>query len=214
MAGMRKKYAHAGPEYRMKLIDQTVELLSSHRKSAIRALSKKPQPKPQAPYVKTGRPREYHSDTLMPPLKAIWFATNQPCGSRLKPMLAEWVPAYESDHHRLDKDVRRALLSVSARTLDRILAPLRASDGKRSATTRPGTMLRQTISCATFTSEKSPSSSLVHDPTTRTTTPTSNNATPRTSARNLGTSTTITPPSSRSSTPSAKANCGNSTTTF
>jgi len=155
MAGMQKKYQKAGPEYRVKLIDQTVELFGCHRKSAIRALNKNPTLKSPPPHVKTGRPREYHSDTLMPPLKAIWFAANQPCGSRLKTMLGEWVPAYEEDHHRLDKDVRRALLSVSARTLDRLLASLRASEGNRS-TTRPGTLLRQSIPIRGMWDEQGP----------------------------------------------------------
>jgi hypothetical protein len=145
MAKLGQKYALAGAEYRVKLIDQVVELTGCHRKSAIRALNKKPRLKKACmPGIKMGRPREYHSDTLLPILKPIWFAANQPCGCRLRAMLEEWVPAYEADHRRLDRDVRRALLSASARSLDRLLAPLRAAHSRRSST-RPGTMLRQSI---------------------------------------------------------------------
>lgn len=144
MAKLTKNYVKAGAEYRVRLIDQAVELMGYHRKAAIRALNRKPRPEMSAPRLKTGRPREYCSDTLLPPLKAVWFAANQPCGCRLKAMLPEWIPAYEEDHRRLDRDVRRALLSVSARSLDRLLAPLRASHGRRSVT-RPGSMLRQSI---------------------------------------------------------------------
>ena len=53
--------------------------------------------KERAPGVKTGRPREYHSDTLLPILKPIWFASNQPCGCRLRAMSPEWIPAYEAE---------------------------------------------------------------------------------------------------------------------
>lgn len=156
MAKLTQKYVKAGAEYRVKLIDQVVELTGCHRKSAIRALNKKPHPKKErAPGVKTGRPREYHSDTLLPILKPIWFASNQPCGCRLRAMLAEWIPAYEADHRRLDRDVRRALLSVSARSLDRLLSPLRASCARRSAT-RPGTMLRQSIPIRGMWDEEGP----------------------------------------------------------
>ena len=144
MAKLTKNYVKAGAEYRVKLIDQAVELMGYHRKAAIRALNRKPKLEVSPLRLKTGRPREYCSGTLLPPLKAIWFAANQPCGCRLKAMLPEWVPAYEADHCRLDRDVRRALLSVSARSLDRLLAPLRASHSRRGAT-RPGSMLRQSI---------------------------------------------------------------------
>ena len=113
MAKLTQKHVAAGAEYRVKLIDQAVKLTGCHRKSAIRALNKKPRPKKErAPGIKTGRPREYHSDTLLPVLKPIWFAANRPCGCRLRAMLPEWIPAYEADHFRLDRDVRSAPSAV------------------------------------------------------------------------------------------------------
>ena len=85
MAKLAQKHVGAGAEYRVKLIDQVVELAGCHRKSAIRALNKQPRPKKErAQGIKTGRPRECHSDTLPPVLKPIWFAANQPCGCRLR----------------------------------------------------------------------------------------------------------------------------------
>ena len=144
MAGLRKKYTRAGAEYRVRLIDQAEELFGYHRKAAIRALNAKARPPDTAPAVKTGRPREYHRETLLPALKAIWFAAQQPCGSRLCAMLPEWLPAYEADHRRLCGDVRTALLAASARTLDRLLGPLRAGLPRRGGT-RPGSLLRQSI---------------------------------------------------------------------
>jgi hypothetical protein len=69
-----------------------------------------------------GRSREYSSEASLPVLKPIWFAAYQPCGKRLQALLPEWLPAYEQDHRRINSDVRQALLSASARTLDRMLA--------------------------------------------------------------------------------------------
>ena len=143
LAELKKKYVHAGAQYRICLINQAVELLGYHRKAAIRALNAKFSEKP-APAVRTGRPKEYHPDTLLVVLKPIWFAAQQPCGSRLVAMLPDWLPAYEADHRRLDADVREALLRASARTLDRLLKPLRVGLARRSAT-RPGSLLRQSI---------------------------------------------------------------------
>jgi hypothetical protein len=62
----------------------------------------------------------------------------------LHALLPEWLPAYEADHRRIDADLRQALLQASARTLDRLLAPLRVGLARRGGT-RPGSLLRQSI---------------------------------------------------------------------
>jgi hypothetical protein len=68
-----------------------------HRKAAIRALRAKPTPA-GFPAVRCGRPKAYDVGRLLPVLKPIWFASQQPFGSRLHALLPEWVPAYEADH--------------------------------------------------------------------------------------------------------------------
>jgi hypothetical protein len=140
---LRRFYPKAGPKFKQQLLDQAVELLGYHRKAAIRALRAKPPPSPRT-LALVGRPKEYHPQTLLPILKPIWFAAFQPCGRRLYALLPEWLPAYEADHRRLDADLRRSLLAVSARTLDRLVSPLRSKIGRRSGT-RPGSLLRQSI---------------------------------------------------------------------
>src|ERR1039457_4528008 len=86
LAQLRRRYATAGREHKRKLITHAVELLGYHRKAAIRALRRRPQP-PRTPALILGRPREYHPATLLPILKPIWFAAFQPCGSRLAALL-------------------------------------------------------------------------------------------------------------------------------
>ncbi|HWI57932.1 MAG TPA: integrase [Bacillota bacterium] len=145
LARLRRRYATAGAPHKVKLLDQAVELLGYHRKAAIRAL-RQPQAKAVARRVNLvlGRPKTYLPEKLLPILKPIWFSAFQPCGSRLHALLPEWLPAYELDHRRIDPDLRQSLLSASARTLDRLLAPLRSGLARRGGT-RPGSLLRQSI---------------------------------------------------------------------
>ncbi|HWH68960.1 MAG TPA: hypothetical protein VNT26_06220, partial [Candidatus Sulfotelmatobacter sp.] len=145
LARLRRRYATAGAPHKAKLLDQAVELLGYHRKAAIRAL-RQPQPQTVTPRVNLvlGRPKTYLPEKLLPILKPIWFGAFQPCGSRLHALLPEWLPAYELDHRRIDPDLRQSLLCASARTLDRLLAPLRSGLARRGGT-RPGSLLRQSI---------------------------------------------------------------------
>jgi hypothetical protein len=141
---LRRCYGTAGPEYRRKLIDQAVDLMGYHRKSAIRALAAKPAVVKGMPGI-VGRPRIYESALLMPALKTIWLIGQQPCGKRLATMMPEWVPAYEAYHRSLPAAIREPLLEASPATLDRLLRPCRVEQGKKPTGTKPGTMLRQSI---------------------------------------------------------------------
>jgi hypothetical protein len=142
MNKLRQRYQNAGREHKSKLIEQAVALMGYHRKAAIRALKSVPLV-PRKPGA-GGRPVEHEFARLGPVLRVLWEAADFPCAVRLAAMLPEWVPAYENYHHRLKTEVREPLLAASARTLDRLLAPLRAQAGRR-ALTRPGTLLRQQI---------------------------------------------------------------------
>ena len=154
---LKRRYATAGLEHKRKLLDQAVELLGYHRKAAIRAL-RRPKPKSDEKLrinLVLGRPRSYEPATLLPILKPIWFTAFQPCGSRLHALLPEWLPGYETDHRRLDADVRECLLGASPRTLDRLIGPLRVGLAKRGGT-RPGSLLRQSIPIRGTWSEEGP----------------------------------------------------------
>lgn len=152
LAKKRWRYGRAGKEHKAKILDEVVELFGYHRKAAIRAM--RPRAEAEFPYV-AGRPKEYDPEKLLPPLKAIWLAALQPCGTRLKACLSDWLPAYEADHRRLDPDVRRALLAASRATLDRLLIPARAAHRRRAAT-RPGGLLRAQIPIRTEWPENAP----------------------------------------------------------
>ncbi len=85
-------------------------------------------------------------------LKAIWVIMDYICGKRLVAILPEVIPILEK--HReivLDTITRKKLLSISAATVDRLLAPepqkwaLRGRCG-----TKPGTLLKHQIPIRTF----------------------------------------------------------------
>ena len=142
LAKLRRRYKSAGAEHKRKLLDQAVQLLGYHRKSAIRAL--RASALVPAPVILTGRPVRYEPSLLVPWLRPIWQAADYACGQRLVAMLPEWIPAYEQHERRMPGEVREKLLLASGRTLDRLLEPLRAQ-GKGRSLTRPGTLLRQQI---------------------------------------------------------------------
>lgn len=139
---LRRRYRNAGAVHKRKLLDQAQELLGYHRKAAIRSL--RAPTVVRGPRIITGRPVMYEPALLERWLRPIWAATDYACGRRLEAMLPEWIPAYEAHERRLPAEARDKLLGASARTLDRLLEPLRGEGGGRSLT-RPGTLLRHQI---------------------------------------------------------------------
>ena len=123
MGKMRQRYLTAGLEHKGKLIDEAVALLGYHRKAAIRALNGRVARRLS---IVTGRPREYEARELLPVLRKIWRAADYPCGRRLVAMLPDWVAGYEQYEKRVPAQIKEPLLQASARTLDRLLQPLRA----------------------------------------------------------------------------------------
>src|SRR6185436_19740654 len=144
MFKLRSHYRKAGPAYRKKLIDQAVQLMDYHRKSAIRALSAE-RPLERKDPGQGGRPKKYDVALLLPALKKIWLSAHQPCGKRLVAMLPDWVPGFEAYHRSLSSVIKEQLLEVSSATLDRMLAPLRAQLKAGNRPTKPGNMLRESI---------------------------------------------------------------------
>jgi hypothetical protein len=71
------------------------------------------------------------------------------CGKRLQPFVPELVAALERHHELcLDPQTRSQLLQMSASTIDRKVAAFR--DGRGQTTTKPGTLLRDSIPIRTF----------------------------------------------------------------
>ena len=82
--------------------------------------------------------------------KRIWFASDQLCGKRLKAALPEWLPHYEKEYGALAQPLKGKLEVISAATIDRLLAPVRAkARPKGRGGTKPGRWLKNQIPLAT-----------------------------------------------------------------
>ena len=143
LEAIRARYRKATRANKSKILDEFCAVCCYHRKYALRRLNQSAQ---KTPVNKPGRRSRYAAADVMTPLRAIWLATDQMASKRLKAALPLWLPYYEQAHGTLADDVRHKLLAVSASTIDRLLAPVRAASGKRGLSgTRPGTLLKNQI---------------------------------------------------------------------
>ncbi len=143
-----KRYHDASRKLKHVILDEFCTVCGYHRKYAIRLLNnarrkKKPVHKRRRP----GRRKKYDHPMLLAVLKCIWSGMNLPCAKRLKAGLALWVPLYASHFGiELPSVVLELLASISASTIDRLLAPQRGKQAKYGlATTKPGSLLKKHI---------------------------------------------------------------------
>ena len=141
----RQRYRRRGKEGRSRLLDEVCALCGYERKHAIKVLGGKRRIAGTGARPRGGsQPRYGEPERAV--LKEIWLAAEQPCGKRLKAALALWLPHYEAERGGLEQAVRGRVLSLSAATIDRLLAPCRVALGSRGRCgTRPGTLLRKQI---------------------------------------------------------------------
>ena len=142
LSAIKERYSKAKRADKTKILDEFCAVCGFNRKYAIRILKKertvskkRPGPKPV-----------YQSDSLLAPLKKIWFTADQPCSRKLKVIIPDWLPHYESTYGQLPADVKEKLLSISRATIDRVLQPVRAKHKiKGRCTTKPGSLLKSKI---------------------------------------------------------------------
>lgn len=101
--------------------------------------------------AKRTKPRIY-DEAVHERLKEIWSIMDFICGKRLAAILPEVVPVLERHHEiELNGETRTKLLSISAATIDRLLAPERKKwDLRGRSGTKPGTLLKHQIPIRTF----------------------------------------------------------------
>lgn len=148
VAELRPRYTLGNRSAKQRILDELVAVTGYHRKYAIGLLNHPPKGR-----TRRRRAREpVYGGRVRAALEKVWREANCICGKRLAPAMAEFVEALERHGElQLDPETHRLLLGLSPATADRLLK--RARQGVRPhglGTTKPGTLLKQTIPIRTF----------------------------------------------------------------
>jgi hypothetical protein len=141
---MAKRYKRSKAKKKTQILNEYCQVTGFHRKHAIRKLNNfkffiKQKSRP-------GRPKIYHSQAMIDVLKKIWIEADQPCAKRFKVILPIWIPHYPQLYGPIDLPVYKALMKMSASTMDRLLKPIRSKfKVKGRCNTKPGSLLRNQI---------------------------------------------------------------------
>jgi len=143
------RYVIATGTAKQRILDEFVATTGYHRKYAIALLRHPPVPR-RRPIT---RPRQKtYTSVVQRALVRLWEITGRMCSKRLVPGLPDLVDALERHGAlALDAPTRALLLTLSAATADRLLAPTRRAALPRGrTTTKPGSLLRHHIPIRTF----------------------------------------------------------------
>ena len=146
---VRGRYLMAAKAEKSKILDELTQVIGYRRKAAIRLLRR--QNKSSA-NRKRGRPRRY-VPAVVGALKVAWEATDHLCSKRLQPFLPELVAILRNhgEGGTLTAEIGDQLCQISPSTIDRLLRPYRrVSERRPLSTTRPGSLLKNSIPIRTF----------------------------------------------------------------
>ncbi len=148
---VRKRYHASTKEAKSLILDEFCNNCGYNRKYAIRLLAKKPKSATKAADpgsglvrpILAGRRPTYRSESFTAFVVSVWKVSNCICGKRLVECLPNFARYYDPS---LSADEIALASTVSAATLDRILAPYKLNASRLGwSTTRPGSLLKKQI---------------------------------------------------------------------
>jgi hypothetical protein len=141
-----ERYRAAGRAGKKQILGESVQVTGYHRKHAIRALKRLDRDGAGA-----SRRSRIYDEAVRSALTILWEAADRICGKRLKGAIPTLVEAMERHGHlRLESEVRRRLLAMSAATMDRLLEPVREAGKQGRRRSHLNTALRKSIAVRTF----------------------------------------------------------------
>jgi len=144
---VRPRYYKAGRKEKKRILDELVANTGYERKYIIQVLNH-PAP-PQVRRKRRGKSR--YGLRVKAALIQIWRAANCICGKRLVAGMQDLIDALERHHElSLEDEIRDLLLHISPATVDRLLYSERDKKRHGLGTTKPGTLLKQSIPIRTF----------------------------------------------------------------
>jgi len=139
----RKRYGAASRQERSRILDEFCELTRYHRKYATAALNHREGARAKAT---PRRRRPTYSPEAIGVIEEVWRAAGYPWSVRLKALLGLWLPWARRHLHGLTPEVEQQVLRISARQLDRRLAPKKRRLQRRLyGRTKPGKLLRHQV---------------------------------------------------------------------
>src|SRR5450830_51434 len=148
---MARRYKRASKRERGLMLDELCALAGYNRSYAARRLRERARgPTPRRPR-RRGRAPFYGAD-LLGPLCKVWATLGGICGKRLAAAMARTVAALERHGElELTDEARAQLLTMSAATIDRLLAAKRRRLRLKGLShTKPGSLLKSQIPVRTF----------------------------------------------------------------
>jgi transposase InsO family protein len=141
LAKIKDRYRKADKQGKASILDEFCRVCDYHRKHGIRLLNSDGRKRKKKP----GRPSKYGLAEIQV-LENIWLHADRPCSVRLVGVIPIWLPHYENRYGDLEESTKQKLLDARARTLDRILGPVRKKHGSRGLSgTKPGQYLKNSI---------------------------------------------------------------------
>jgi hypothetical protein len=138
LARIHGRYERAGRPHKTRILDEFCATCGYHRKAALRLLKR---PLAAGPRKRSGPKLTYDPVEVLPLLKLLWLASDQPCSKLLKAALPEWLDHHERRSAPLPEAFKEKMLAISPAQIDRLLRPARVQHPKKGlSTTRPGTL--------------------------------------------------------------------------
>lgn len=151
LEAIRPRYLKARKAEKQKMLDEFTAVTGYHRKHAIRVLKNQVQDQ----NLHKGKTKTYpaiYRGEVVQALEQIWEIYGRICSKRLRPFLPEAIKVLERFQEiELSPETKALLLKISSASIDRCLRPARFKSPHGLSTTKPGSLLKKSITIRTFT---------------------------------------------------------------